>query len=225
VPIGQVTGEGVPARLKDRAYEILRDRIVRLELPPLAPLSERVLSADLEIGLQPIRAAIRRLEFEHLATVFPQRGTFVSEVGVRDERYLAEVRVDIEGLCAELAAVRSTAHERERLVSLAEANQVWPGPEPTDGDTAFHRALYEMSHNPFLEKTLNQYYNLSSRLWHYCTQQLRMVDEPVENSHLATAVAIREGHPSAARQAAQEHIVRSSEKLARMIAAQPLPSR
>lgn len=212
------------SRLSDRAYELLRDRIVRLELPPLAALSEKALSEELDIGIQPVREAVRRLEQDHLVTIFPRRGTFVAEVGVRDERRISEIRIEIEGLCAELAASRATDAECEELLRIAGEHLEHPGNETIDADARFHREMYRIAHNHFLEKTLNQYYNLSLRTWHYCASQQELPQETVEPDHLRTAEAIRGRNGEQARTLAREHIVRSSHKLAALLEAERLSS-
>jgi len=98
-------------RLVDVAYRELRDAIVAVRLQPGAPLDEKGLSASLGIGLTPIRDALKRLTLEKLAVTYPRRGTFVTEINIADEAKLTEVRVDLEGLAASLAAERSTTRD------------------------------------------------------------------------------------------------------------------
>ena len=94
-------------RLVDQAYRQIRDAIVALDLQPGAPLDEKALSARLELGLTPIRDAIKRLTVEKLAVTYPRRGTYVSSIDIGDEARLTEVRVQLEGLAASLAAARA----------------------------------------------------------------------------------------------------------------------
>jgi DNA-binding GntR family transcriptional regulator len=44
--------------LRERAYDALRDAIIRLELAPRQPLTERVLSGQLGVSKSPIRDAL-----------------------------------------------------------------------------------------------------------------------------------------------------------------------
>lgn len=206
-------------RKSDDAYEILRDRIVRLTLAPLAVLSEKALSDELGIGIQPIREALRRLEFDGLVTIFPRRGTFVAEVGLRDERHIAEIRIETEGLCAELAASRASEAECDELLRIAEGYSSWPVAEGVDGDESFHRTMYAMTHNRFLEASMNRYYNLSARAWHYSASRPTQHTIPVENDHLETALAIRERDGERAREAARRHIMNTSNKLRMLLEA------
>lgn len=195
------------------AYETLRDQIVTLGLPPGMPLNESSLVEQLGLGLTPLRDAMKRLSLEHLLVVYPRRGTFVSEINLADERWLTEVRIEMEGLAAELAASRATAEEREQIAEVAEAITVEADPLALNAlDARFHRLIYRAAHNPFLEPTLHQYLNLSVRLWYYCRDRL-----PPNTSggrfHQQVAEAINNRSPADARQGLVLHLRQSSTDL------------
>jgi len=179
----------------------------------MTALSEKALSSELGLGVQPIRDAIKRLELEHLVSVFPRRGTFVAELGMRDARLIDEMRLGLEILCAELAAVRASADEREELVRLAEANKTAVGREAIVGDTALHRHLYAMAHNHFLEAALNQHLNLALRVWYYSDQEMSLPIDSLEADQTALAYAVRDRDPQAARAAMTLHISKNSSGL------------
>lgn len=195
------------------AYERIRDRIISLALPPGAPLNETDLVGRLGVGLTPVRDAIKRLALEHLIIVYPRRGTFVSEINLADERWLTEVRVEMEGLAAELAASRANMEERRAIMTcvdtlLSESDQL----RINALDTEFHRLLYRAAHNPFLEASLNQYLNLSVRLWYYCRDRLRATSSD-SDFHKQVAVAVMAGDPQAARAGIVAHLRKSSTHL------------
>ena len=103
-----VTSEAVPSNrlFADRAYHELRDRIVTLRLPPGTVLREDSLMRELDVGRTPLREAVKRLALESLVAVQPRRGTFVSPVEASDIVHITEVRAELEGYAAELAALR-----------------------------------------------------------------------------------------------------------------------
>jgi len=105
--------------LTDYAYQRLRDDIITVRLAPGDPLDEKTLSAKLDVGLSPVRNALKRLTLERLAVIFPRRGTFVAEINISDERWLTEIRMELEGLAAALAAERATDTEHETLRALS----------------------------------------------------------------------------------------------------------
>jgi DNA-binding GntR family transcriptional regulator len=195
------------------AYESIRDRIISLALPPGAPLNEADAAGPLGVGLTPVRDAIKRLALEHLIVVYPRRGTFVSEINLADERWLTEARVEMEGLAAELAAARASVEERRAIMACAETLLGESHPLRINAlDTEFHRLLYRAAHNPFLEASLNQYLNLSVRLWYYCRDRLR-----AKSSHCdfykQVADAVMAGDPQAARAGIVAHLRQSSADL------------
>ncbi|HEY2650895.1 MAG TPA: GntR family transcriptional regulator, partial [Solirubrobacteraceae bacterium] len=104
--------------LADRAYVELRDRIVTLRIPPGAPIDEDLLGGELEMGRTPVREAIKRLALENLATVFPRRGTFASEINITDLNHISDVRVVLEGHAAFRAAERINDAKRSELEDL-----------------------------------------------------------------------------------------------------------
>lgn len=201
-----------PERLTDQAYRKIRDAIVRVELAPGAPLDEKVLSASLGLGLTPIRDALKRLTLEKLADTYPRRGTFVSRINISDEARLTEIRLELEGFAAALAAERATPAEHQLLLDrLADLER---GSEDrashTDLDARVHRAIYAAARNEYLEAALNQCANLALRIWNYC---LREREVGIQHIHSQRAVveAIIAGDPVAARSAAENHLKDFSE--------------
>ena len=87
------TGAPAEASLTDRAYGALEELIVTLKLPPGSAVSEAELSERLRIGRTPIREALQRLARERLVTILPRRGIIVSEINMRSQLRLLEVRL------------------------------------------------------------------------------------------------------------------------------------
>jgi DNA-binding GntR family transcriptional regulator len=74
-------------------YETLRRRLLTLELPPGAALSENELAAALGVSRTPVRESLILLAEEGLVEVYPQVGSFVSRVdgkSVADAQFLRE---------------------------------------------------------------------------------------------------------------------------------------
>ena len=107
-----------PALLADRAYEELRDRLVTLQIKPGEPIDEDRLGSELEMGRTPIREAIKRLALENLVTVFPRRGTFVTNVEIRDLASICDVRSALESHASRIAAERANDTDRQEPAGL-----------------------------------------------------------------------------------------------------------
>src|SRR5437660_6416692 len=180
--------ESVEARSQsEEAYLRILERIVRLEMAPGSVVNEARLREELRIGRTPIREALQRLARENLVRSIPHRGTFVTDVNITDLARITEVRVVLEAHAARLAAEKLTTADREAIEGLLELLR--PG-HATDQrnlmhlDQQIHRTVYRAARNPFLEATLERYFNLSLRLWYLVLDRevglLQAVDEHVE---------------------------------------------
>ena len=87
---------------REYTYQVLRQRILTLELKPGMKLSEQKTSKDLGVSRTPIREAFMKLRDEELLDIFPQSGTFVSKINLnhaseaRFIRELVEVSMAVE---------------------------------------------------------------------------------------------------------------------------------
>lgn len=193
--------------LADRAYLELRDRIVSLSLPPGAPLLEDALISDLAVGRTPIREAIKRLALEDLVTIYPRRGTFVSEIEITDLAQIGDVRLQLEGHAAYRAAQRATAADKlEAEALIDELDALRPTEEELMRiDARIHRFVYRCARNPYLEATLDRLLNLSLRIWLRVIDQLPHLEASVLE-HRELLVAVRDGDAERARDLASAHV-------------------
>jgi DNA-binding GntR family transcriptional regulator len=191
----------------DEAYLRIRDLIVSLELPPGAIVNERELMERLRLGRTPVREALRALAQERLVEVYPRRGIFVSSVDVGDLASLSEVRAVLESYAARLAAERATDAERREAGALsAELEDAAGARELIELDQRIHRHVYRCAHNPFLEKTLNEYYVLTLRIWFLALDRVTRLDEAVRE-HRELMDAIRDGDAARAEDAMRRHVL------------------
>jgi len=200
---------------------VIRDDLITLRIEPGAPLDEKRLSASLNVGLTPVRDALKRLTLERLLVTYPRRGTFAAEINISDERWLTEARTGLEGLAAALAAQRASDGERAALIKLAEKLE---GSKPSmayvDYDADVHRAIYAAAHNPYLEATLNQYANAALRIWHYALRSLGSHSpHPCDQTEVVAAIVAHDGER--ARAAAEAHLLDYSVEIRRLLRLDP----
>ena len=165
-PSEQVGG----ALIAERAYRELRDRIVTLRFAPGTVLREDELMADLGIGRTPLREAVKRLELESFVAVQPRRGTYVTGVDAAEIIQITEVRAELEGYAADLAARRMDAGARRAAEALIEQIELLDRGDDQQElmrlDERIHRFVWEASGNPYLVDTLERYFSLSLRIWY-----------------------------------------------------------
>jgi DNA-binding GntR family transcriptional regulator len=200
---------GPPALLADRAYEELRDRLVTLQIKPGEPIDEDRLGSELEMGRTPIREAIKRLALENLVCVYPRRGTFATEINIKDLAQITEVRAVLEARAAALAAERLTDAARDELTALIAELRAQRGGDDMQAlmelDTRIHRFIYRAADNPFLEETLQRYFNLSLRIWYLVIDRLPHLFQRV-HEHEDMLQAIADRNPDLAREIAAGHV-------------------
>jgi DNA-binding GntR family transcriptional regulator len=190
--------EELATSLSDRAYYELRKLIVSLELPPGSIVNERELMERLGVGRTPVREALRALAAEGLVEVYSRRGMFVSNVEVRDLAALSELRVELEGIAARLAAERATDEERDAARGLLAELDRAAGEQDErlliELDQRIHRHVYRLTHNAFLEKALNEHFVLSLRIWFLALDRVpRLARAVQEHRKLLKAIADGDG--------------------------------
>src|SRR5699024_9298590 len=95
--------------------ESLREAIVTGQLKPGEHLIERDLSEQMGISTTPIKEAFRILGNEGLVITIPRKGTYVSELVETNIKEVSMLRAVIEGLSAELAAVKINEEQIKKL--------------------------------------------------------------------------------------------------------------
>ena len=202
-------------RLSEKAYQLIKQKVITLELPPSAVIDEQVLMRELDLGRTPIREALQRLDSEGLVNIVPRRGTFVSDISITDLQAIFELRTVLEGFCARLAAQRITDEQIERMASvLQDLEEVQSGDRRAlmSLDQRFHSLLYAAADNEFLRATLHQLYDLSLRLWHLVLNHLEGVRHSIEQN-ARVIEALRESDGAEAEALMQEHLVEFQQKI------------
>ncbi len=191
--------EPVAARSQsEEAYHRILERVVSLEMPPGSVVNEARLREELKIGRTPIREALQRLARENLVRSIPHRGTFVTDVNITDLARITEVRVVLESHAARLAAEKLGEADRDaidELLKLVRRGYVTDQRDLMQLDQRIHRAIYRAARNPFLEATLERYFNLSLRLWYLVLdRQVRLREAVDEHIELLQAILAGDGH-------------------------------
>ncbi len=79
-----------------QAFEFIKEAIIKFHFSPGQRISEKEISEKLNISRTPIREAFIRLSDMGLVKIYPQRGTFVSYINVRDVHEALFVRETLE---------------------------------------------------------------------------------------------------------------------------------
>jgi DNA-binding GntR family transcriptional regulator len=211
--------------LVDHIAATLQARVLRGEIPSGARLRQEMLAAEFEVSRTPVREALRKLQADGIVELEPHRGAVVRKPDAREIREAYEVRAELEGFAAELAAERIQAqqlarlHEAARLFRLSidelhahrraggdgvpDAIQDW-----THANDVFHLAVLDAAGNERLRRTLADLHRTIPRDLTSIVlgENSRLLEENIEQ-HSAILAAIEQLDPVAARRAMVEHVL------------------
>ena len=191
-----------------RAYDLIRERITTLDLAPGSIIDEQSLAGELDMGLVPVREALKLLVHDSLVVITPRHGLYVADVNVPDLEQLSELRLTLEGLSARLAAQRATEDDIVILEALRQEQASTP-PEDRrrlfDIDHKFHQAVSRAAHNKYMADSLERLFGLSQRLWYLALPKLGFLPGSVEQ-HLGLVKAIKDGDGDEAERIMRAHV-------------------
>jgi DNA-binding GntR family transcriptional regulator len=193
----------------DQMYEVVRKKIMDLEIDPTQPINEQTLVRETGGTITLIQQALAQLGEE--GTVVQQRGRwYVAQAATASiMREIFEVRTTLEGMCARLAAERITAEQIERMEQIHHDFErvIKEGDNKAliAVDQKFHQLIYEASGNRFLARALDEMYTLIYRLFYLSLDRMGSVRANVED-HRDILDAIQAGDGRLAERLIQLHI-------------------
>lgn len=197
--------------LREIVYEELKRQIMVGEIAPGTRMMEVELADEMGVSRTPVREAIRKLEKEGLVTIEPRRGAYASDISAKEMVDILEVRQDLEGMAAGIAAQKITEEGKEELERLVQVYKESVEKENIEeiiaNDEAFHKYIVSLSGNKTLIKMVSQVQELVLRFRYiYYEDFSRFRNQPTE--HQAIVDAILSGSSSSARINAEEHLAR-----------------
>ena len=190
LPVRQIRPDGLvdfkeyQPSAADKAYWILREKIIRMELPPGSAIRDTDLTSILSIGRTPIREALKRLEVEMLVVSHHRKGTYVNSITLVDIKRQYQVRRQLLTLAVALA---SQAGETVRSMLERKANSLAACAETCNGKNVVQSIeeleinIAKASGNPFLCSTLQQYSGYARRTWHLLDSFLTLNDLQIQD--------------------------------------------
>jgi len=202
--------------LREVVCETLRNAIIEGILKPGERLMEIQVSEELGVSRTPVREAIRKLELEGFVVMIPRRGTYVSDLSIKDINEVYEVRTALDVLAAGLAAERITDGELEQmerlLVELGEYIEQNDMQKIVEADSKFHDLLYSASRNMRLVVIIN---NLREQLTRFRSQSMsypgRLKQTLGEHTRLVESIGRR--NVTLAKRLASEHMANAEQAL------------
>lgn len=207
-----IAGRKTLAKMKDKrinlaekAYQVVENMIVTLELPPGTFFSEADLSRRVGIGRTPLREALQRLAAGHLVTTLPRRGMMVSEINIGGQLNLLDTRRVLDRLIAERAARRAGDEQREALRACAQNMQQAAAQGDIDAfmrcDGECDQILEAAARNPFATQAGAPLHSHCRRFWYFYRSNGDL--NRAAELHIALMNAVADGNEQEAGQASE----------------------
>ncbi len=200
-----------PKLLRDKAYAVLKRKIVTLEFAVGRQLIEHELCDELGIGRTPVREALQRLAGEKLVTIIPRRGIFVSDINIWELQRLIEARLMIDTYCVRTAARIASPSQIRALRRLFDPAAEWVAErriaELLEIDRRFHLGIVDILDNPFISETAEKIYDQMVRTW-FLSFSRRTNEEIREtlDEHLAIIEALEARRGDTAEREVRRHL-------------------
>jgi len=194
------------APLSDIVYAKMRESLRRGLFAPGQRISEAELCQTFQVSRTPVREAVRRLADEGFLATGASGRAVVADIDIDRAEEIYDMREAIECLAAKLAAKKATTSDILELKSILEEQErgVASEGEFLKINDRFHRAIYRISGNRYIQKTADVLLLSSGMIrgntcgrYDYETWSLA--------EHEAIYRAIENGDTAAAEEAARAH--------------------
>lgn len=198
---------------KVQVYRVLKNRIVHNELKPQEYLNEQVICDELGVSKTPVREALQHLERDRFVVIVPNKGCFVSSIGLDLIREVFEIREILECAAARFAAGMPS---RERFAELLESHESF---RVVDTEGVRHSLLsgyqiHEIIVNSAGNSFLSEYYGsvldhiLRIRIYFLSRFDAKRLHETCEE-HRRILKAIIDGDAARAEREMRDHLSHS----------------
>lgn len=147
-------------KLKNRTYEQLKQRIITNKLEAGQKLYEKDLMQEYRIGRTPLRDILHELERDGLIEIIPKLGTKIASMNLKELRETVQIRRELEGFAAGLAALNITPEQLQELRKLLDDAHKIKVDDPdsilimNDIDTKIHYLIYKATGNGQLPRII-----------------------------------------------------------------------
>lgn len=202
--------------LSSQAYLSIKNGIVTCELPPGQSIAQLDLAEKYQIGLTPVREALRQLAQEGFVQPVPRMGYIVKPITARDVQEIYEMRIILETSSVRLAASRGTEIELRSLVEMADFTYTYKDlPSYSrflEKNMIFHQKIAVLSRNSRLTQQVTRTMDESTRVFHLGLD-IRDSAEKMREDHLAVSRALLERDANLAERLIRSEILLSRERV------------
>lgn len=185
---------------------VLREEILRAELPPGVRLRQEEIATRLGVSTTPVREAFRILEAEGLVRLHPGRGVLVFRPSIEEVRETYEIREALEMLAIRHAMETMTESELEELEQiLDELDRTSDRDEWISLNNLYHDQIYAYASRPKLRSIIVALRDSMAGYMHSAIHRA-IESGRAAREHRAILDACRSGDVARAQDAVRVHI-------------------
>lgn len=204
--------------------EILRDRILKLELAPQTVLSRAAIQLEFGVSQTPVRDALQQLADEGLVQIFPQSSTVVSPIDTEQALQAHFLRSAIEIEAVQKLTAANDARLMQALRRTIANQKAFCEAEDFESfdneDRLFHKALYDAAGISTLWSLVRRHSVHIDRLRRLNLPRPGKM-QSVLTEHTAIVAAMEKGDPAAAAATLRKHLSGTIALIATMASENP----
>ena len=206
---------------RDEAYQKFRDAIFNRTFKPGQFLTQAEIIKELGISLGPLRDAAKRLEWEELILVIPQRGLQIALPNIKNIKEAFQLRVILEKEAVRCFTKNPSQAVLEKLESATRKLAVKrPESFRAEGilndalevDYSLHIALIDELKNDQLRNFYQVIIDKVRVAW-LSTSYTQEIIQPVMEEHINVIEAVKFGDPELAAKAMEKHLNQSLRRI------------
>ena len=211
--------------LSTQAYQFIKQDIVTCHLRPGQLIAQAELTAAYDVGITPIREALRQLAQEGFVQSVPRLGYIVSLITVKDVEEIFEMRMLLETAAVRFAAVRASTVQLETIRESADFSYTFKDTKSYSEflvqNAEFHHQIAQMSGNQRLADMVEKILNELNRVFHLGLDYRDSADE-MHQDHTLLAQALLQRNADEAERIIRDEIDHSRERV--LLALRYLPN-
>ena len=151
--------------LKQRAYHIIKNKIITCEYLPNTLLNEEKLREEVHASRTPVRDALSRLEQENLIQILPKKGIMVAPLSIREINMIHEARMLLEPYAVENYAKKIPEERLQYYHNIFGKKSTQNNMNPFyEIDNEFHQEFMDATGNEYLLNMYERVFNQDCRL-------------------------------------------------------------
>jgi GntR family transcriptional regulator, rspAB operon transcriptional repressor len=216
--------ENMNESLSEQAYQLIKQDIVSCTLKPGQLIAQSELTAKYDVGITPIREALRQLAQEGFVQSVPRLGYIVSLITVKDVEEIFEMRLILEVAAVRLAVINASDAQLANLSEDADFTYTFKDThsyiEFLKQNARFHYQIAWISGNKRLADAIEKTLNELNRVFHLGLDYRDSAEE-MHQDHTQLAYALTRRNAVQAEEIIRGEIERSRQRVLKALSYLP----